>query len=565
MGADSKSRRRCGWFIVFVVVAVVATAVIVTIKQKHQHSEVTYAPLPGTPGAISPVPGPPDAITPVHGPPGAITPLLSPPGPNASVPGPPLAIDQKYADALNVAVQFFDVQKSGQLVNNNISWRGNSALQDGIQEGLDLSKGMYDAGDHIKFGFPLAFTATVLSWAILEYGDHMSAVNQLEPARESLKWITDYLINAHPSENVLYIQVGDPDIDHKCWERPETMYEERPLTQVNTSFPGTEVAAETAAAMAATSLVFKTTNSTYSGLLLKHAEQLFTFADTYRGSYSISIPEVQAYYDSSGYDDELLWAASWLYQATGDNSYLEYVTVQNGEAFADWGNPTWFSWDNKLPGTQVLLSRVNLFGAGASNAENDGLQNYQKTAEAVMCGLLPSSPTATYSRTNGGLIWVTEWNSMQQPVASAFLAVLYSDYMLTSQTPTLDCEGHPFSPEDLRQFAMSQADYILGNNPMKLSYLVGYGNVYPQYVHHRGASIPASVDTGCNGFSWLSSTNPNPNVAIGGLVGGPFFNDSYYDYRNNSMQAEPTTYNSAVVVGLLSGLVTTSPVVPSFT
>lgn len=91
--------------------------------------------------------------------------------------------------------------------DNSITWRGNSALQDGSEAKLDLSKGMYDAGDHIKFGFPMAYTATVLSWAILEYGDQMDAVDQLEPAQDSLKWITDYLINAHPSENVLYIQV----------------------------------------------------------------------------------------------------------------------------------------------------------------------------------------------------------------------------------------------------------------------------------------------------------------------------------------------------------------------
>ena len=66
---------------------------------------------------------------------------------------------------------------------------------------------MYDAGDHMKFGFPMAFTATILSWAVLEYGDQMELVNQLQPAKDSLKWITDYLVNAHPKPNVLYIQV----------------------------------------------------------------------------------------------------------------------------------------------------------------------------------------------------------------------------------------------------------------------------------------------------------------------------------------------------------------------
>lgn len=99
------------------------------------------------------------------------------------------------------------LRTAGKLVNNKISWRGDSALNDGKDAGLDLSKGMYDAGDHMKFGFPMAFTATVLAWSILEYGDQMAAAKQLDPALDSLKWITDFLINAHPSDNVLYIQV----------------------------------------------------------------------------------------------------------------------------------------------------------------------------------------------------------------------------------------------------------------------------------------------------------------------------------------------------------------------
>lgn len=96
---------------------------------------------------------------------------------------------------------------AGKLENNLIDWRGDSALKDGNEAKLDLSKGMYDAGDHMKFGFPMAFTATVLSWAILEYGDQIDVVDQLQPARNSLKWITDFLVNAHPADNVLYIQV----------------------------------------------------------------------------------------------------------------------------------------------------------------------------------------------------------------------------------------------------------------------------------------------------------------------------------------------------------------------
>ncbi|KAL5715045.1 cellulase [Ranunculus cassubicifolius] len=526
MAEKKKCSGCCYWFLIIIVAGGVVAAALYTIKKTYKPS-VPHAP---------PVPGPPGATI------------------------------QKYVDALQLATQFFDVQKSGKLVNNKIAWRGDSALEDGKEEDVDLSKGIYDAGDNMKFNFPMAFTATVLSWAILEYGDQMEEVKQLGPAQDSLKWITDYLINCHPSPNVLYIQVGNPEADHECWQRPETMTEERPVLQVNTSFPGTDVAAETAAALASASLVFKDTNSNYSEVLLKHAGEIFTFADKYRGLYSESIPDVQTYYNSTGFGDELLWAASWLYHATEDASYLKYVNGKVGKEYAGFGNPTWFSWDNKLAGAQVLLSRLTFFGGkDIPDDQKLGLQMYKKTAEAVMCNILPESPSATLSRTESGLIWVSEWNALQHPIASAFLTVIYSDYMLSSQTAAIYCGGKPFTQEALREFAISQADYVLGNNPMKMSYLVGYGDKYPEFVHHRGASIPKNAKTGCKGFKWLESTDPNPNLAVGALVGGPFQNETYIDSRNNSMQGEPTTYNSAFVVGLLSGLVTTSSVVESFT
>lgn len=164
-----------------------------------------------------------------------------------------------------------------------------------------------------------------------------------------------------------------------------------------------------------------------------------------------------------------------------------------------------------------------------------------------------------YKNVAGGLIWVSEWNALQHPVASAFLATLYGDYMETSDNTELTCEGKTFKPQDLRDFAKLQADYVLGDNPNSMSYVVGYGKNFPKYVHHRGASIPADANTGCSdGFKWLKSTQPNPNEAAGALVGGPFLNETYIDDRNNSMQGEPTTYNTALLVGLLSSLVTSS-------
>jgi len=58
--------------------------------------------------------------------------------------------------------------------------------------------------------------------------------------------------------------------------------------------------------------------------------------------------------------DELLWAGLWLYKATGDEGYLNYV-IENAHVF---GGITWaiteFSWDVKYAGVQLIASMVQI-------------------------------------------------------------------------------------------------------------------------------------------------------------------------------------------------------------
>lgn len=69
-------------------------------------------------------------------------------------------------------------------------------------------------------------------------------------------------------------QVGDGKTDHRCWQRPENMTTSRRAYKIDENHPGSDVAGETAAAMAAASIVFRTTNPHYSHLLLHHAKQV---------------------------------------------------------------------------------------------------------------------------------------------------------------------------------------------------------------------------------------------------------------------------------------------------
>ncbi|KAL6957010.1 cellulase [Sarracenia purpurea var. burkii] len=153
--------------------------------------------------------------------------------------------------------------------------------------------------------------------------------------------------------------VGDGGTDHYCWQRAEDMTTSRQAYKIDEANPGSDLAGETAAAMAAASIVFRKTNPHYSHLLLHHAQQLFEFGDKYRGKYDESVGVAKKYYESaSGYKDELLWAALWVYKATGDLYYLEYI-IRYARSF---GGITWaiseFTWDIKYAGLQILAAKV---------------------------------------------------------------------------------------------------------------------------------------------------------------------------------------------------------------
>ncbi|HBL58344.1 MAG TPA: cellulase, partial [Cyanobacteria bacterium UBA8803] len=106
-----------------------------------------------------------------------------------------------YGEALQKSIIFYEAQRSGDLPSTNrIPWRGDSALRDGADVGRDLSGGYYDAGDHVKFGFPMAGAMTLLSWGAIEYRNAYQQSGQLPYMLDAIKWGTDYILKAHVTD-----------------------------------------------------------------------------------------------------------------------------------------------------------------------------------------------------------------------------------------------------------------------------------------------------------------------------------------------------------------------------
>lgn len=434
-----------------------------------------------------------------------------------------------YGEALQKSIWFYDAQHSGALgADNRVSWRGDSALTDGRDVGVDLTGGFYDAGDHVKFGLPFAASMTMLAWGELESPAAYQRSGQLAPLRANLRWGTDWLIKAHPQPQVLYGQVGNGNADHQWWGPAEVMPMARPAYKIDANCPGSDLAGESAAALAAASMVFAD-DAAYKNTLLTHAKQLYTFADQRRGKYSDCITDAQNFYRSwSGYQDELVWGAIWLYRATGDTNYLakaeaEYDALANEQQTTTKSYRWTIAWDDKSYGDYVLLAQLT----GKEKYATDANRWLDFWTVGVNGQKIRYSP--------GGLAFLDTWGSLRYAANTAFVALVHSENVTD---PTLRARYH--------DFAVRQINYTLGQNPRGASYLVGFGQNPPRNPHHRTAH-----------GSWTDNIQQpaqSRHVLYGALVGGPDANDSYVDDRQNYVANEVALDYNAAYTGALAKL-----------
>ncbi|BFZ22607.1 hypothetical protein BsWGS_25646 [Bradybaena similaris] len=415
------------------------------------------------------------------------------------------SVNKNYVDALAKSILFYNAQRSGKLpANNPIPWRGDSALNDCVPGGW------YDAGDHVKFGLPLASSTTLLLWSLYSFRDGYVKATSLETMYDMIRWPLDYFLKAwNPSTKRLVVQVGDGDADHSYWGRPEQMTMARPCQEASSSSPASDIAGETAAALALGAITFKAKGeATYGTQLLTAAESLYAFAKSSRGLFAGASP----FYVSSGDRDELCVAAVWLYRATRNTQYLN-----DARGFAD-GSYIWaFSWDDKKAACQELL-----YEETRTSSYRDALTGFLQT-------WLPGGSVAY---TPCGLAWRDQWGTTRYAANVAFLALVAAEAGINTA--------------QYRKWAVEQINYILGDNKHNggcFSFEIGHGKRYPQQPHHRGASCP-NMPAAC-GQAQLNANGPSPQILYGALVGGPDRNDNYEDKRTDYIQNEVAIdYNS---------------------
>lgn len=477
------------------------------------------------------------------------------------------SVEFNYAKALQYSQFMYDANMCGTGVdeNNLYNWRSDchvydaelpldtvntnmsasfiskykSVLDPDGDGKLDVSGGFHDAGDHVKFGMPEAYSASTLGWGYYEFRDQYVATGQDTHIETILRYFNDYFMKCtylDSSGNMVAFcyQVGDGDIDHAYWNAPEVDEMFRRGWFATSELPSTDCVAAAAASLAANYMNFKDTDPEYAAKNLKYAKALFSFAE--KNDKEVNRDGPGNYYSSSKWQDDYCWAAAWLFLATEDDHYLDELFK-----YYDYYAPSCWThcWNDVWAGTACLMGEIDdKYDKDSQNFEDrykqatnkspyEEIDFWKEPAKLVDNWIAGKSVTIT----PGGYAFLNQWGSARYNTATQLVALVYDKH-------------HGDKPSKYSEWAKSQMNYLMGDNPINRCYIVGYSDISAKYPHHRAAS----------GLSKCEDPDPHKYVLYGALVGGPDANDQHIDLTKDYIYNEVTIDYNAAFVGACAGL-----------
>ena len=106
---------------------------------------------------------------------------------------------------------------------------------------------------------------------------------------------------------------------------------------------------------------------------------------------------------------------------------------------------------------------------------------------------------------------------------------------------------------------MGQMNYLMGDNPLNRSYIVGFGSTTPASAIRSAASASAAQHphhAAAHGSTTNNQDDPptHRHTLWGGLVGGPDWKDQHADLTTDYVYNEVAVDYNAALVGALAGL-----------
>ena len=409
-----------------------------------------------------------------------------------------------YAKLLQYSMYFYDGNMCGDDVDSAsaFDWRGD------CHTGDEVVGGFHDAGDHVKFGLPAGYSAATLGWGYYEFKDAYDSLGQTAHLKEITnrfcKYFKDCTVLSGDTVSKFCYQIGEGGggNDHGYWGPPETQESIKGSRKAFwTSNGASDIAAEYAAALAVNYLNFGNAED------LKYAEALYKFSTQYN---QCATEGTNGFYTSDTYEDDQAWAAGFLYLATKDDKYKNFMDNFFATGNREWGEVyTPLGWSNAESGAAALYGEI----AGDWKWANSYVS---KNCTDKSTFWMPS--------------WAS-WGSARTNTAMQLVAMVISKH----------------TDNDYSDWCKAQMGMILGDNSTGKNLVVGFNENSPKYPHHRAASGHAYTSSDEGTPAWDTT---NGHVLVGALVGGPTstdfstYNDSIKDAVSNEVALD---YNAAFV------------------
>jgi len=437
------------------------------------------------------------------------------------------AVDVNYAEALQKALFFYEVQQSGVLPEwNSVSWRADSMVDEDGKETDVIPGGWFDAGDHFKFTLTNAYSASVLAWGYIQYKDAVDKAGLGEVYRNNVQWGLDYVMQADRGDKVIGT-IGDftgGSTDHNIWCSAEVYLRKHHLNNGDWERPYDEIADSTtialcAAALAQGYIIFKDDQPDKAAAYLAQAKKYFETADSIRDNENGAMGTM---YNPSSWVDDCMYAANWLYMATGDESYLkkcetDYIPQFPTESQStDWKYTWGFCWDDTTQAAALLY------------AINTGKQEWIDHISHHLDYWDEGYGGKRVTYTPDGLAWLMNWGANRHSANTVWIAKVAADTIFKDNASLAS---------KYNDWAKGQLDYMFGDNDLGLCYVLGMGDKNPTAIHHRttsGVHDDHWNDLGQEGSNegWQTEY---AHTLYGALVGGP---NQSGEYTNSVAQYE---------------------------
>ncbi|MDE6835129.1 MAG: glycoside hydrolase family 9 protein, partial [Ruminococcus sp.] len=436
-----------------------------------------------------------------------------------------------YAEALQKSMFFYEVQQSGKLPEwNTVPWRADSMIDEDGNETDVVPGGWFDAGDHFKFNLTNAYSASLMAWGYIQYKDAVDKAGLGESYRNNIQWAMDFVLGCDRGENGVIGTIGDftgGSTDHNIWCSAEVYLRKHHLNNDDWERPydvieNASVEALAAACLAEGYIIFKDEQPEKAEEYLKHAKSLFELADKTRDCKDVG--GMSGMYNTSSWLDDCMYAANWLYMATGDQKYLDicekdYIPNFPTENQSSDRKYTWgLCWDDTTQAAALLY------------AQNTGKKEWiDHISRHLKYWMGEDSKPFEGKITSKGLSWLTQWGCLRHATNTAWIAKLASDTIFKDDA-TLSAKYD--------KWADSQMNYCFGDNEEGLSYVLGMGEKSPTAIHHRTASGIHDdhwneLGQEENSEGWQTEY---AHTLYGALIGGPDNEGKYGNYKVSDFQ-----------------------------